>query len=87
MGASAKFRFWTIKVGGLQLAWEFPVVVALSICVNMIIAATVGAVIPMFFRRIRIDPAIATGPFVTTSIDVLGIFSYFMIAQVFLPLS
>ena len=87
LGASAKFRFWTIEVGGLQLAWEFPVVVALSICVNMIIAATVGAVIPMFFRRIRIDPAIATGPFVTTSIDVLGIFSYFMIAQVFLPLS
>jgi len=87
LGASAKFRFWTIQVGGLQLAWEFPVVVALSICVNMIIAATVGAVIPMFFRRIRIDPAIATGPFVTTSIDVLGIFSYFMIAQVFLPLS
>jgi magnesium transporter len=59
----------------------FPVVVALSICINMVIAATVGTVIPMLFKRIRVDPAVATGPFVTTSIDVLGILSYFMIAQ------
>ena len=44
----------------------------------MIIAATVGTIVPMFFQRIRIDPAIATGPFVTTAIDVLGILSYFM---------
>ena len=39
---------------------------------------------PMFFKRFRIDPAIATGPFVTTSIDVFGILFYFMIARIFL---
>ncbi len=31
----------------------------------------------VFFDRVRIDPAVATGPFVTTAIDVVGIFAYF----------
>ena len=62
----------------------FPVVVSLAICVNMIIAATIGTIIPMLFKRFRIDPAIATEPFVTTSIDVLGILFYFIIARIFL---
>ena len=60
----------------------FPVVVSLAICINMIIAATVGTIIPMLFKRFRIDPAIATGPFVTTAIDVFGILFYFMIARI-----
>jgi magnesium transporter len=65
-------------------AWKLPLVVALTIFLNMIIAATVGTLIPMFFKRIRVDPAIATGPFVTTAIDVVGIFAYFFLAKVLL---
>ena len=65
-------------------AWKLPLVVTLAIFVNMIIAATVGTLIPMFFRRIRVDPAVATGPFVTTAIDVLGIFIYFFLAKILL---
>ena len=65
-------------------AWKLPLVVALAIFVNMIIAATVGTLIPMIFRRIDIDPAVATGPFVTTAIDVAGIFTYFLLAKTFL---
>ena len=84
LGVFAKFRFWKVEVDGLQLVWEFPIVVALSICINMIIAASVGTIIPMFFKRVGIDPAVATGPFVTTSIDVLGILSYFIIARAML---
>ncbi len=84
LGTFAKFRFSKIEIGGLQLAWEFPVVVALAICVNMVIAATIGTLIPMFFKRMQVDPAIATGPFVTTSIDVFGILSYFTIARALL---
>ena len=41
---------------------------------------TDGTIIPMLFKRFRIDPAIATGPFVTTSIDVFSILFYFIIA-------
>nr|MBC8467014.1 magnesium transporter [Candidatus Neomarinimicrobiota bacterium] len=55
-------------------------VVGLSIGSSMLIAVTVGTFIPMFLRKIDIDPAIATGPFVTTSIDILGVLLYFVIA-------
>jgi len=59
-------------------------VVGLSICASMIVAATVGTIIPLILRKLDIDPAIATGPFVTTSIDILGVLFYFLIAGVFL---
>ena len=65
-----------------EYAWRLPIVVALAIFVNMIIAATVGTIIPMFFKRVQIDPAVATGPFVTTAIDVIGIFTYFLLAKI-----
>ena len=50
----------------------------------MIIVATIGIMILMLFKRFRIDPAIATGPFVTTSVDVFSILFYFIIARIFL---
>ena len=62
------------------------IVVGLSICVSMLVAATVGTVIPLLLRKLDIDPAVATGPFVTTSIDILGVFFYFLIAGLFLSI-
>ena len=62
------------------------IVVGLSICVSMIVAATVGTVIPLILRKMDIDPAVATGPFVTTIIDILGVLFYFLIAGLFLSL-
>ena len=56
------------------------IVVGLSICSSMLIAAAMGTFIPLIFRKIDVDPAIATGPFVTTSIDILGVLLYFGIA-------
>ena len=60
------------------------VVVGLSICCSMVIAAAVGAFTPLILRKLDIDPAIATGPFVTTSVDILGVLLYFIIAGLFL---
>ena len=62
------------------------VVVGLSICVSMIVAATVETIIPLILRKLDIDPAVATGPFVTTSIDILGVLFYFLIAGLFLSM-
>ena len=56
------------------------IVVGLSICTSMILAATIGTVTPLILRKMDIDPAVATGPFVTTSIDILGVLFYFVIA-------
>ena len=60
------------------------IVGSLSLIASMALAATVGASTPIALRRFGVDPAIATGPFITTSVDVLGIMVYFSIARVLL---
>lgn len=62
-------------------------VVGLTIFGNMTGAAVLAVVLPMMFHRLKIDPAIATGPFVTTAIDVLGVLNYFAIATAIYGLS
>jgi magnesium transporter len=57
------------------------VAVGVALISSMALAAAVGASTPLILRRFGIDPAIATGPFVTTSVDVLGIMAYFSIAS------
>ena len=59
-------------------------VVGLSIASSMLIAVTVGSFTPLILRKLEIDPAVATGPFVTTSIDILGVLFYFVIAGLLL---
>ena len=59
-------------------------VVGLSIASSMLIAVTVGSFTPLILRKLEIDPAVATGPFVTTSIDILGVLFYFVIAGILL---
>ena len=54
--------------------------VALAVISSMSIAALVGSLVPMGFARINIDPAVATGPMVTTAIDIISVFFYFVIA-------
>jgi magnesium transporter len=63
------------------------IIVGLSICSSMLIASCVGTVVPLILQKIDVDPAIATGPFVTTSIDILGVTLYFLIASVFSGIS
>jgi magnesium transporter len=54
--------------------------VALAVICSMSVAALVGSLVPMGFARINIDPAVATGPLVTTAIDIISVFFYFLIA-------
>ena len=62
----------------------FAISVGLSVVSSMSIAALVGSLVPMVFARLNIDPAVATGPFVTTSIDILSVLFYFFIATTLL---
>ena len=50
----------------------------------IIVAALIGTFIPIILNKRGIDPAIATGPFITTSNDIFGIYLFFYIAQTFL---
>jgi magnesium transporter len=52
----------------------------------MLLASLVGSTVPLLFQRLSIDPAVATGPFVTTSVDVLGTVFYFLTASALLTL-
>lgn len=54
-------------------------VVSLSLLVVIIFAAVFGTLIPLLLDRYKIDPALATGPFITTLNDVLGLFIYLTI--------
>ena len=56
-------------------------VVGLSIACSMTIATAVGASVPIILQKLNFDPAISTGPFVTTAIDILGVALYFIIAS------
>ncbi len=60
--------------------------VSLAVLSSMSTAALVGSLVPMAFARIHVDPAVATGPFVTTAIDIISVFFYFMIATTLLGL-
>jgi magnesium transporter len=62
------------------------VVVGISIFFSMSMSAMVGAFIPLVLKRFDIDAAVATGPFVTTSIDVIGVFIFLWTAKLFLNL-
>lgn len=60
------------------------IAISISIIVVIIFAATLGTLVPLFLHKNKIDPAIATGPFITTTNDVFGIIIYFSIAKLIL---
>ena len=55
--------------------------ISTSLIVVIIVAGLIGTFIPLFLNKRGIDPAIATGPFITTSNDIFGILIYFWIAK------
>ncbi|PYZ98991.1 magnesium transporter [Alteribacter lacisalsi] len=59
-------------------------IVGLSLFLTLSIATIVGAVVPVLINKLKLDPAIASGPFITTINDVLGLMIYFSIATALL---
>ena len=60
---------------------DLGIVVSLSLFVVIVFAAVMGTLIPLILDKYDIDPALATGPFITTLNDVLGLFIYFTIGM------
>ena len=58
--------------------------VGISLIVAMVISSFVGTIIPMFFHKIHIDPAVASGPLITTVNDLVAVITYYGLAMVFL---
>jgi len=90
-------EFSLAMVNGLALSvilfaftwfWKGHMLTALAISISLfvviIVAGIIGTFIPLFLHKRNIDPAIATGPFITTSNDIFGILIYFWIAKMIL---
>jgi magnesium transporter len=79
-----------IVVAGVALAWKgtwfYGCVVGVAMMMAVLVATTMGSVLPIVFHRLRVDPAIATGPFVSMSNDVTGLLIYFGLATALLRL-
>jgi magnesium transporter len=78
LGALSYFLHQEMQLLGL--------VVGIAIFCTMVMAATLGTLIPLVLKRFDFDAAIATGPFVTTAIDIVGVLMYFYSAKLILGL-
>jgi magnesium transporter len=56
--------------------------VSIALCMVILTAALFGTLIPLVLDRIKVDPALATGPFVTTLNDIFGLLTYFTVGHV-----
>ncbi|ULC59551.1 magnesium transporter [Flaviramulus sp. BrNp1-15] len=74
------FVFVWISKGEINTAFA----ISVSLVVVIIVAGLIGTFVPLFLNKRGIDPAIATGPFITTSNDIFGILIYFWIAKLIL---
>jgi magnesium transporter len=61
----------------VRLVWT----AGLSLIAVIVLATTIGASVPVVLDRMGIDPALATGPFIMASNDVIGILVFFLLAQ------
>ncbi len=73
------FTYNYFSSGNMRLTFT----VSISLFIVIIFASIFGTVIPLLLNRLKIDPALATGPFITTSNDILGLSIYLLIARMF----
>jgi len=69
---------------GLNYGLKLSLTVSISLLAVIVFAALFGTFVPLTLEKYEIDPALATGPFITTVNDVLGLFIYFWIGQAIL---
>jgi len=73
-----------ITTWGWQRNFELGFIVGLAMAINMMLATIIGTVTPFALKKIKIDPAVASGPVITTAIDVIGLAVYFVLVSAYL---
>lgn len=58
--------------------------VGISLLLAMIVSSLVGTLVPMFFKKIKVDPAVASGPLITTVNDLVAVVIYYGLAWLLL---
>jgi magnesium transporter len=78
-----------LMISGVALLWKgnayLGLVVGAALAANTVVAVGMGGLIPLMLRRLRIDPALAAAPMLTTITDMCGFFLILSMATFFLP--
>ena len=75
---------WLFKGKTLVFAYAVSACIGCSLLLAMLISSAVGTCSPLFFKKIHIDPAVASGPLITTINDLVAVISYYGMSWIFL---
>jgi len=79
---------WALVVGAVTIlwfgVWKIAAIIAAAMLVNLLCAATVGVIVPLLLRRMRIDPALSAGVILTTFTDCIGFATLLGLGALFL---
>ena len=73
-----------VKAEGWGMGFTISACIAIALLIAMFVSAIVGTVVPMFFKKVGVDPAVASGPLITTLNDLTAVVSYYGLAWVLL---
>jgi len=77
-----------ILIGGVAWAWKgngwLGLVIGLALALNTVVAVSIGGTVPLLLKRFGIDPAVASGPLLTTVTDMVGFFLVLSFATLFM---
>ena len=68
----------------LVFAFSVSSCIGVSLVLAMLVSSAVGTLIPLFFKKIKVDPAVASGPLITTVNDLVAVVAYYGLSWVFL---
>lgn len=76
-----------LVIFGVNYFWQDDMAITFTVAISLfaivVFAAIFGTTIPLALNRLKIDPALATGPFITTANDIIGLFIYLYISTLF----
>ena len=75
---------WLFKGKTIVFAYAVSACIGCSLLLAMLISSAVGTCIPLFFKKIHVDPAVASGPLITTVNDLVAVISYYGLSWIFL---
>jgi magnesium transporter len=81
MGVAAGISAWLLLGSDRGVYWNLPVAVGITLASVVAMASIMGAVLPLLFKKLKFDPAVAASPFVTTIVDAACLVVYFEIAR------
>ena len=73
-----------VKGGAWGFSFSVSFCIGAAMLLSMLISSIIGTTVPMFFKKIKVDPAVASGPLITTINDLVAVVTYYGLAWIFL---